>query len=195
MVLADRFPLGRHPPPRSIWQRESASRSDNRVDDFPSRTRVFSYFIALYGISAGLGYGAHGIVRVLHLDRRTRALRFDHRWQYLLHGEIAEFPESKVKVPEAFDVISVACLSETSAGTFLYVGVLDAFYFNKAGELDLLVLTGAFRRLIDPVKEQTSAGKPKYYFIDAEYLYLKYSELRNVSIRYIILPRDEEQVA
>ena len=52
----------------------------------------------------------------------------------------------------------------------------------------LLVLTGAFRRVIDPAREQSVDDQPEYYFIDAEYLYLKYAELRNVSIRYAILP-------
>jgi len=157
--------------------------------------RVFAYFVSLYAVSGALGYGAHGIVRALHLDRHTRFLRFDHRWHYLLRGEIAEFPESDVEVPETFDAISIACIADTAAGTFLYVGVLDAFYFNKAGDLDLLVLSGAFRRLVDPLREQTVDQQPEYYFIDADYLYLKYDELRNVSIRYAILPSDEEQVA
>ena len=57
----------------------------------------------------------------------------------------------------------------------------------------LLVLTGAMRRPIDPEKE--AREKPDYFFIDAEYLYLKYSEVRNVSIRYIVLPSETESAA
>jgi hypothetical protein len=147
--------------------------------------RVFSYFVSLYAISAALGYGAHAVVRGLRLDRTTRWLRFDHQWHYLLRGEIAEFPDSDIKVPH-FELISVASVVDTAAGSLLYVGMLDRFYFNKAGELDLLVLTGAMRRPILPVSELQE--KPDYFFIDAEYLYLKYSEIRNVSIRYITLP-------
>ena len=64
--------------------------------------------------------------------------------------------------------------------------MLDRLYFNKAGELDLLVLTGAMRRPIVPAPELQE--KPDDLFIDAEYLYLKYSEIRNLSIRYITLP-------
>ena len=152
--------------------------------------RVFLYFIALYAISAAIGYSAHALVRGLQLDRRVRFLRFDHQWHYLLHGEIAQFPESNITMPESFDYIIVACVADTSAGTFLYVGILDTFYFNKAGELDLLVLTGAMRRPIDPATE--AEGKPDYFFIDAEYLYLKYSEIRNVSISYVVLPPKTE---
>ncbi len=156
--------------------------------------RIFAYFAGLYGISAALGYGAHAIVRGARLDCKVRFLRFDHHWHYLLRGEIAQFPESEVSVPKHVDLVLLACVVDTHAGTFLYVGVLDAFYFNKAGELDLLVLTGAMRRPIDVTKEE-SLGKPDYFFIDAEYLYLKYSEIRNVSSRYIALPQDEEEAA
>jgi hypothetical protein len=147
--------------------------------------RVFSYFVPLYAISAALGYGAHALVRGMRLDRRVRFLRFDHQWHYLLRGEIAEFPDTNIKVPH-FELISVASVVDTSAGALLYVGMLDRFYFNKAGELDLLVLTGAMRRPIFPAAELQE--KPEYFFIDAEYLYLKYSDIRNVSIRYITLP-------
>ena len=163
----------------------------NAITSYP--WRVFLYFIVLYAIAAAIGYGSHAIVRGLRLDRRVRFLRFDHQWHYLLHGEIAHFPESNITVPEPFDFISVACVVDTNAGSLLYVGVLDTFYFNKAGELDLLVLTGAMRRPIDPEKE--AGAKPDYFFIDAEYLYLKYSEVRNVSIRYIVLPSETESAA
>jgi hypothetical protein len=150
--------------------------------------RIFTYFAGLYAFSATLGFGAHALVRRLRLDRRLPFLRFDHQWHYLLRGEIARFPETKSSVPEVFDLISVGCVVDTNAGSFLYVGVLDSFYFNKAGDLDLLVLTGSARRSIDPEKEGPEGRKPDYFFIDAEYLYLKYSEIRNVSIKYVVLP-------
>jgi len=151
--------------------------------------RIFTYFASLYAFSAALGYGAHGAVRRLRFDYRWPVLRFDHQWHYLLRGEIARFPETKGSVPEAFDLISVACVVDANAGTFLYVGVLDTFYFNKAGDLDLLVLTGAARRRIGPTQVDATDER-EYYFIDAEYLYLKYSEVRNVSINYVVLPAE-----
>lgn len=148
--------------------------------------RIFGYFVVLYAASGALGLAAHGVVRRLRLDLKSRFFRFNHQWHYLLHGEIANFPESNVEV-RSFDFISIACVVDTDAGSFLYVGVLDAFYFNKGGELDLLVLTGAMRRPIDTSKEDASGAKPDYFFIDAEYLYLKYSDVKNVSIRYVAL--------
>jgi hypothetical protein len=149
--------------------------------------RIFVYFTVLYAASAGLGFSAHLLVRHFKWDLRSRFFRFNHQWHYLLHGEIANFPESNVEVP-SFDFVSVACVVDTNAGSFLYVGVLDAFYFNQSGDLDLLVLTGAMRRPIDVSKEDASGAKPDYFFIDAEYLYLKYSDVKNVSIRYVVLP-------
>src|SRR3954447_23354915 len=113
---------------------------------------MFVYFAGLYALGAGLGLVAHTVVRRLRLDRRFRFFRFNHQWHYLLNGEIGSFPESNVSVSD-FDFVSVACVVDTNAGTFLYVGVLDSFYFNQNGELDLLVLTGAMRRLIRPAGE------------------------------------------
>jgi hypothetical protein len=152
--------------------------------------RMFFYFAGLYSVSAGVGLLAHRTVRGLHWDRKFRFLRFNHQWHYLLRGELASFPESNVKV-QSFDFISLACVADIDAGSFLYVGVLDAFYFDKVGELDLLVLTGAMRRPIDPARENGAGGRPDSFFIDAEYLYLKYSEVKNVSIRYVTLPTED----
>jgi hypothetical protein len=149
--------------------------------------RIFTYFTSLYAIAALLGYGAHAIVRFARLDRRYRLLRFDNQWHYLLHGGIGSFPESNIHVDD-YDFVCVACVVDTAAGTLLYVGLLDTFFFNRSGELDLIVLTGAMRRRIDIAREDDVGDKPPYFFIDAEYLYLKYSEVRNASIRYITIP-------
>ncbi len=152
--------------------------------------RILTYFVILYAASAGLGITAHLLVRKLELDLKSRFFRFNHQWHYLLHGEIANFLESNVEVAD-FDFVSVACVVDTNAGSFLYVGVLDAFYFNRSGDLDLLVLTGAMRRPIDSSKEDASGAKPEYFFINAEYLYLKYNDVKNVSIRYVLLPPED----
>lgn len=147
--------------------------------------RVFLYFASVYLGSAALGFGAHWVVRHFRLDIKFPALRFDHQWHYLLRGDIGLFPESSFRLEEDIDAIFAACVVDTSAGTFLYVGVLDSFYFDKAGTLDLLVLTAATRRPIDPMKEDAEGNRPEYFEIDAEYLYLKYSDVKNVSIHYV----------
>jgi hypothetical protein len=149
--------------------------------------RILLYFAVLYAASAALGLAAHAAVRRLKWDLRYRAFRFSHQWHYLLRGDIASFPESNVAV-QGFDFISLAGIVDTGAGTFLYVGVLDAFYFDNSGALDLLVLTGATRRRVDVKETNERDGEPPYVFIDAEYLYLKYAEMKNVSIRYVTLP-------
>lgn len=170
---------------------ELLSRTIDALTAHPSR--ILLYFAALYAASAVLGLAAHAAVRRLKWDLRYRPFRFSHQWHYLLHGEIASFPESNVEVTD-FDFISLAGIVDTGVGTFLYVGVLDAFYFDHSGELDLLVLTGATRRRIDAQETSERDGKPPYVFIDAEYLYLKYSEMKNVSIRYVTLPPETPEL-
>ena len=136
-------------------------------------------------------------MRRLEWDHKYRFFRFDHHWHYLLRGEIGEFPETNVKVGK-FDFISIACAVDTEAGPYLYVGILDAFYFSRSGDLDLLVLTLAMRQPIDPVQEDKSEGEsegesedqPSDFSTEADYLYLKYSEVKDVSIRYVSLPDD-----
>lgn len=150
-----------------------------------SSSRIFLYFVGLYAFSAAIGFGSHWVVRKLKLDLKTRLFRFTHHWHYLLTGEMGQFPDSQLTVPEDFDLVALACVVDISAGSFLYVGVLDSFYFNKTGELELLVLTGAMRR---PIKPAEDSPKDPYYFIDAEYLYLKYGDIKNISIKYIQLP-------
>lgn len=146
--------------------------------------RLLLYFGGLYLSSGLLGFAGHALIRHFKLDIKHPALRFDHQWHYLLRGEICRFPESSIEFEGDIDAIIASCVVVTSGQTFLYVGVLDSFYFNKSGDLDVLVLTGAMRRSIE-AEQDTEGERPSYYFIEAEYLYLKYSEVKNVSMRYV----------
>jgi len=157
--------------------------------------RILAYFTTLFGISGALGYLAHWIVRRTRYDIKYPALRFDHQWHYLLSGEIADFAEATEGIEsapgEASDEASttmLSCLVESSAGTFLYVGPVYSFYFDKSGELELIVLRGAMRRKIDADVELSASSEErakKYYFINADYIYLKYSEIKNISLRFV----------
>jgi hypothetical protein len=156
--------------------------------------RILAYFASLYGISGALGYLAHWIVRRTRADIRYPALRFDHQWHYLLRGEIADFAEATQDAVIRTDAVPdeattmLACFVESEAGTFLYVGPVDSFYFDKSGELELIVLRGAMRRKIDADFELSATSEQraaKYYFINADYVYLKYSEIKNISLRFV----------
>lgn len=157
--------------------------------------RIFLYFAAVNILSAALGYLAHWVVRSNRLDVRWGLFRFDHYWHYLLSGEIAYFPESSITVESEIDFVSAACVVDTASGSYLYVGVLDSFFFDRAGNLDLLVLTGAMRRLIGQRAETDVATRTDYFFIDADFLYLKYSDVKNISIRYIRTIEQPESAA
>lgn len=81
---------------------------------------------------------------------------------------------------------------EGTAGTFLYVGVLVDYWFNRAGEPDAFWLTSVIRRNIEgdrPGDSNDSAVSwwedPRYYKIDGDFFVLKFSEVKNLSIKFI----------
>jgi len=142
-------------------------------------------------------------------DRKTSALfRFDTPWFYLFTG----YDE-----PETPDGVFVAAVVNIDGGPYLYVGVLNEYYFTETGDLDRLVLSTVSRRLLtndrtseDPIKDQTldpecqseeqitsgqaevaeessADANDRYYPIVGNYFVLKYAEILTLNISYIRL--------
>lgn len=162
-----------------------------------SPSRVFAYFSTLYLASAFLGYLFHWLVRRYALDRKSYFLRFNNPWFYLLTGEITEFGE----VEEDYGEISAVYLTTIVHHTgkdYLYRGVVNDFFFDKAGNLDRVLLTLAVRRDLSDDREPDVEFSPdeldeRYYDIEGDYLVLRYSEMSTLNVDYIfVTPADAE---
>lgn len=155
-----------------------------------------SYFIFTCLLAAIIGMLTHYYVRRFRLDHRYRILRFSDQWYYLLSGEILEFQEHGF-IKKEIDGVAIAAILETTAGTFLYVGVLVEYWFNRAGEPDAFWLTSVVRRNIEGDRAGDSNGNaagwwedPRYYKIDGDIFVLKFSEVKNLSIKFLTVEPD-----
>jgi hypothetical protein len=155
--------------------------------------RIGAYFLALYLIAAGIGLGAHLLVRQRGWDRATTFLRFHNEWYYLLTGEAASFSEYK-DIGEwsgmgGVGAVYLAAVIEQGATPYLYRGIVKGFYFDRNGCLDRIVLILAHRRRLqddrDPGIDHRPVSDERYYDIAGHVLILRYSEIKTVNLEYI----------
>jgi hypothetical protein len=159
-----------------------------------SAGQVSLYFIALYAISGTSGTVASLLVRRAGWDRKYPFFRFDNEWNYVFTGEVREFTAD----PGALTPISgtyVSVVLELGGRPFLYVGILVDYYFDRSGNLDRLLLSSAVRRDFsqdrahsspeDTDPPQSGTGEERFYAIDGDYLVVRYSDIKNLNIKYL----------
>lgn len=168
--------------------------------------RILIYLLVTISFAAIAGFASHWAIRRFRLDHRLKFLRFDNHWHYLLSGEISEFrnddlmegkgtltvegaPGPKAGVDD-ISLVLVACVVELGGKGILYFGVLDYFFFDRKGELEIIVLRGAMRKQL--YNESGAVGRA-YYLIDSDYIYLKFADVRNLSVRFVT-SADEEKI-
>ena len=177
------------------------------VADNPSG--VAAYFLSLYLASAFAGNVSHRIVRATKLDHRTRLLRFNNYWYYMLTGEILRFREGAPPSPEP-DGVYLSAVVNHGPANYLYRGIVADFTFDGDGRLDTIVLTDAHRRPLSSDRPRDGTGEPsegagaslsggappgpdtRYYQIRGNFFILKYAEIRTLNLEYFWL--EEETV-
>jgi len=165
-----------------------------------SPTRIFLYFLGLYGISWGLGQLLHSTLRRLRWDRRFRFLRFENDWHYQLSGEVLDFPDTQFSRASKEDRIRyddlrgtiITAVVDFKDKSCLYLGVLVDFFYDQAGNLDRLLLEGVLRRDFTKDAVIEEAVSPYHYYprnwfkIKGRYFVLRMSEIRTINIDYIM---------
>jgi hypothetical protein len=170
-----------------------------------SPIRVLAYFSGLCLYAYLIGFLLHGLVRSLKWDRTFRLLRFDNEWHYLLRGEILDFSDKEFEAragtsragltsrDRAFTM--VAAVVEMKDASFLYKGVLIAFYYDEAGRLDRMLIEETQRRKLTADNKAENAGEApaeRYYSIRGHYLVLRLTEIKTLNIDYVLNSDIEE---
>ena len=167
--------LSSHPPTQAAATGAVASDS----------TSIAACFVTLllvaYAVPVFIGF----FIRKFKLDREgarfSSIFRFyDAPWYYLLTG--ADF--AKRDEP---DIIYVSAVVELAKDSFLYVGVLNDFYFDKDGQLDRLILQNVKRRPMSSDKHLNGNATDRFYPIDGDSFVLRYSEAITLNIQYVKL--------
>lgn len=161
-----------------------------------SSGKILIYFGSLLPASVIIGAVVALLVRHNRLDKIIPFMRVGDDWHYVLLGEYQELVDPW-HAPARADVVATAAV-EIAGKAYLYLGVLEEFYYDRDGELDRIVLVGTHRRelLKDKAAEESSAaakGPPtRFYPIDGDYVVIPYREIRNLNIRYVFAQIDEE---
>jgi len=144
------------------------------------------YFLSLFAAGYGLGYAFHALVRRQRWDHTTRAFRFPNEWYYLFSGEEAAGGQP--------DIVFVTVLLELSDATYLYRGILQAWYFDRQGNLDRVVLEEVLRRKLAEDRDSSEPYVPpmrgsdeRYYSVEGDLLVLRYSEVKTLNVEYLYL--------
>ena len=157
---------------------------------------IYLFFLLLFMGSWSAGRAARKTIELLRLDQRDKTFaetfRFDTPWFYLFNGYDEDEPP---------DGVYIAAVVDMDGGPYLYVGILQEYFFTENGELDRLVLSDVVRRKLsqdkieNPKDEDTdlgSTGHERFYPIAGDYFVLKYSEIHTLNIRYVRLVQAEE---
>jgi hypothetical protein len=151
--------------------------------------KVFVYFFSLYLASPLIGWLCHYVVRRCRLDLKLPFLRYDNDWHYVLTGEFLEFPDQQPRRDIEVAFVQVSMVTEVGGDPILVTGKLEEFFFDRAGKLDRLVLSNAYRRQIGKDREagveQTALAKDqRFYRIQGNYFVVPYAEVKNLNVGF-----------
>lgn len=150
-------------------------------------TRVFVYFVSMLAVAYFVPPAAREAIIRNHWDREEHPLsalvRFHEApWYYLLTG--ADYARDEVP-----DCIAISAIVDVAGQPMLYLGILDAFFFDDQGQLDRLVLENTMRRPLasERTGEATAGDLPRFYSVEGDYFVLRYSEAITLNIEYLKL--------
>jgi len=158
-----------------------------------SSPEIFIYFFSLTVFSWFPGSSARWAIIRWRWDQHPRLgalLKFDTPWFYLFKG----YGFEKGKEPE---LVWVSAIADLDGGAYLYIGLLEDWFFDGSGNLERLVLSMVSRRrLTDDKKSGSGAGGggdpaqeegKRFYPVDGDYFVIRYAEIITLNIRYVRL--------
>ena len=180
--------------------------SEDKVKPFdPGEESLWSVPIQqlqLIGIGVCTAGFARTVVRATGLDRRFKLLRFQNTWQYILRGEIYEFPEVPNRPADIqggiADFVYLDVLVEGGDGMLIYRGTLFDYQLNVHNGIEQLILYKVSRRRLsnDPdVKgdlpyEAPDQRRRRFYKVPGDMLVLYGDKIVNLNVRYPRLTLD-----
>ncbi len=144
---------------------------------------VIFYLIFLYFIAFSSGTLLRWGIKKYRLDTYS-FLRIDNPWYDLFKG--LDWKENTRP-----DGVKIAATMEIAGNSFLYIGILENFFFNKEGDIDRLVLSATSRRYINNDKGSLN-GSERFYPIDGHCFVLKYSEIKNLNVEYLHITQEQQ---
>jgi len=104
-----------------------------------------------------------------------------------IEAEINELKGSR-KVPD-YNYVEIDVLVNTLSGDMIYKGRVYKYFLGKDNTLDKIILKDAFRRKFIDVKDSESE-KLEFYQFESKLFIIKYSEIKNLNVRYTFIEED-----
>lgn len=166
---------------------------------------VFFYFVTIYAVAIALGDGFRRWVIAKSWDARHPILRFTDLWFYLFSGKVLDFaraeevsvangqdnessPDEPGFATEALSGTWISGVMEIAGKAYLYTGILEGYWYDRNGALDAIWLSNVYRRDLSDDRDEPDTAMTvddRYYPVDGDYFVMKFSDLKNVNIKYI----------
>jgi hypothetical protein len=199
-----------------------AIESFNAIKKVADNAVPLLYYFAISSMIGALsGFALYRLVEYRHWDIRGSFFIFANPWKRILTGRGFVIPHLKEKgivnptrkqVSQILDRIVIKLVSgivEIEGVAHLYNGILEGYELNNEGELDRLILYGAYRF---PLPKQWSEGLETifrdppnpaqneigYFPITGDKFILQYRNVKTLNLRFYLIaeePQSSQQIS
>ncbi len=184
---------------------------------------VAGYFLGLYLASSVLGVLGYAFVHGGRFGGAESRDAFRPDWHYLFSGECRHNrsqPFTAEELNSRFGGVFLSSVVSHADGSYLYIGYVSDYFFDRSGNLDRVVLLYARRRKLSqdrgaggpeggvlgqgdmpgPVQPPTGTSEAatapgaesRFYPIRGHFLVLRYAEMHTINIQYVFLGIPEQ---
>jgi len=163
--------------------------SESNIPDLKLTQLVFLsiYIISSCFIAFFSGIVLRKLIINYKLDKKWKWLRFNNKWYYFFKAY--DFRDEEPEFVEIFAMVNSA------NQCYVYRGILEEFYLDNKGNLDLLILSSAKRTLTGQLNTESNGDMPSnqiinssfFHPIEGDYFLLKYPEIINLNIFFLSL--------
>lgn len=100
--------------------------------------KIIWYNFILWGAAWSFGYGSRKLVRKCKLDRKSRLLRFNNKWHYILSGEVLDFKENSFDPKGTVDFVYIDILTKANSSLIIYTGIIKEYFLGNDGGLNAI---------------------------------------------------------
>lgn len=151
---------------------------------------VASYIVAIFLFSRILGFLVQKLWFWLFPYKDSK-FSFDTPWYYELKGKLSKDSDA--------EFIVASFVQDIGNTAYIYRGILQDFYLNKDGYLDRIVISNCYKRAFENISSDQFCNEELpfleqmgFVLLNADRYVFKYSEIKNLSLEYQKMVKQEE---
>ena len=161
------------------------SSNDNLVEESIEQIDKFKYEIIYFQAAVNLisfliGLRLRDLILHNSTDAKNKFFRYKNIWHYLLTGKFILFKRSQIKLKEDsvkdIDITYINAIVSVGENVFTYSGILVDYELSDEGNLDLIYIKDASKKIIN---------RKVFTEISGHTLILKYQNIINLNLIFI----------